>query len=354
MKAVLLCAGEGTRLRPLTNARPKHLLPVGGRPVLDHVLASLAEAGIGEAVFVVSPDAPELREYIADGSRWGMSADFVIQESPRGLADAVRCAEDQVLGERFIVYLGDDLLGDGVTDFVGEFMSSGASASLIVKPVEDPRQFGVVVVEGGKVTRLVEKPADPPSDLAIVGVYGFGPEIFDAIGRIKPSARGELEITDAIHDLLVSGGRVDYHVTEGFWADAGSLEALLRANEYYIQREGQQIDGDVTGCVIDGAVLVRPGAVVRDSQLQGPCLVCAGSTVTGSQLGPNVTVGAGCTVTDSVVRSSILDAGCRIDALAGGLVDSVLGQQVCVNVTGDDPHTCLLAEDNTTIADTPG
>lgn len=331
MKAVLLCAGQGTRLHPLTLSRPKHLLPVGGRPVLDRVLESLADAGVREAVFVVAPEAEDLREFVADGSRWGMTACYAVQDSPRGLADAVGCAREHVEGERFIVYLGDNLLGEGVTDFVADFAPSDAQASLVVKPVEDPRQFGVVVMEEGRATRLVEKPADPPSDLAIVGTYGFGPKIFEAIDRIKPSARGELEITDAIHDLLMAGEQVDCHITEGFWADAGSPEAVLAANEYYLRLDGQYIAGEVTDCTIAGPVQVAPGATVRGSRLEGPCLVSAGCVVDGSSLGPNVTLGAGCRVTGSTLARTILDEGCTVTDVEAGVENSLAGRRVRIS-----------------------
>jgi len=352
MKAVLLCAGQGTRLHPLTHSRPKHLLPVAGRAVLDHVLESLAVAGVSEAVFVVAPEAEALRECVADGSRWGMTACYVVQDSPRGLADAVRCARDYVEGERFIVYLGDNLLGEGVTEFMADFAASDAQASLVVKSVEDPRQFGVVVMEEGRVTRLVEKPADPPSDLAIVGVYGFGPKIFEAIGRIEPSARGELEITDAMYDLLMNGERVDCHVTDGFWADAGSPAAVLAANEYYLRQGGQAIAGEVTDCAIAGPVQVAPGATVRGCRLEGPCLVSEGCVVDGSSLGPNVTLGAGCRVADSTLARTILDEDCVVEGAEAGIEDSLAGRRVRIS-RPSETLVDLLAPDDATIAETP-
>jgi len=348
MKAVLLCAGEGTRLRPLTFTRPKHLMPVAGRPVLDHVLSSLAAAGISETVFVVGTHAPVLREFIGDGSRWGMPASFAIQPEPRGLADAVRSAREHVEGQRFIVYLGDDLLGDGVSEFVSDFAGSDVHASLIVKSVGDPRQFGVVVVEEGQVVRLVEKPQDPPSDLAIVGIYGFGPEIFEAIERTKPSARGELEITDAMEALLEGGGRVECHITEGFWADAGSPQLLLAANEFFVERGGRTIEGRVTGCAVEGAVQVCEGARVSSSRLIGPCLIGPGALVSDSVLGPNVSVGAGCEISGARIDRSILDEGCVIMGLTRGITQSLLGREVRISLpgTGGGPLALMLA-DNT-------
>jgi len=348
MKALLLCAGQGSRLHPLTASRPKHLLAVAGRTVLDRVLGSLAAAGVTEVTFVVAPEAKALRECVGDASRWGMTASYAVQESPRGLADAVGCAKDHVAGERFIVYLGDNLLGEGVTEFVADFATSEAEASLVVKPVADPRQFGVVVMEEGQVTRLVEKPAEPPSDLAIVGVYGFGPKIFEAIDRIEPSARGELEITDAIYDLLMHGEQVDCHITEGFWADAGSLAAVLAANEYYLGLDGQSIAGEVSGCAIAGPVQVAPGATVRGCRIEGPCLVSAGCVVEDSILGPNVTLGPGCRVTDSRLARTILDEDCVVEGAEAGIEDSLVGKRVRIS-RPTETLVELLAPDGATI-----
>ena len=352
MKAVLLCAGQGTRLRPLTHCRPKHLLPVAGRAVIDRVLSSLADAGVDESVLVVSPQETALQEFIGDGSQWGMAAHFCVQPEPLGLAHALQCACGHVSeDERFLMYLGDDLLGDGVTDFARGFLSSDAAASLIVKPVEDPRAFGVVVVEDGRVTRLVEKPENPPSDLAIVGVYGFGPEIWEAIDAIEPSARGELEITDAIDLLVRTDRRVEYHVSDGFWADAGSPGALLAANAFFLGRETHRIDGSVDGAsVIDGNVVVSAGASVIGSTIIGPCAIGADCVIEDSRLGPNVAVGEGCVLRDVEVQESIIDDGTRLEDLRPMLRECVLGRNVRISggyPATSGPMSLLLADEST-------
>lgn len=352
MKAVLLCAGEGTRLRPLTYCRPKHLLPVAGRAVLDHVLSSLADAGVDEAVFVVSPTEVALPEFIGDGSRWGMSASYCVQQEPLGLAHALACARGQIADdERFLMYLGDDLLGDGVMEFARDFVASDAVASLIVKPVKDPRAFGVVVVEDGVVVRLVEKPKVPPSDLAIVGVYGFGPEIWEAVDSIEPSARGELEITDAIDHLVQANQRVECHVTDGFWADAGSPEALLGANRFFLEQAEHRIDGDVDGeSVIEGDVTVAAGARVVRSRITGPCLIGADCVIEDCTIGPDVAIGEECVLRDVEVSDSIIDHGTRIECVASALCGSVLGCNVRVSgveLTDGGTLSLLLADEST-------
>jgi len=224
--------------------------------------------------------------------------------------------------------------------------------SLIVKRVEDPRQFGVAVVEGDRVVKLVEKPAEPPSNLAIVGVYGFGPEIFDAIENTEPSKRGELEITDAI-DLLAQRGRVSYHETQGFWADAGSPESLLSANAFYLRRIERRIDGEVDGdSRVEGHVQVGSGAKVIGSHIMGPCLIGEDCLVKESELGPNVSLCAECEIVRSRIANSMLDEGCSVANAEGGLTDSLLGRGVCVQgarAVRPEMTLRMLAADNTVI-----
>lgn len=349
MKAVLLCAGEGTRLRPLTLARPKHLLPVAGRAVLDRVLEDLSAAGVDEAIFVVGANREPFEEFLGDGGRWGMRVGFCLQEEPLGLAHALSCAHECVgEDERFLMYLGDDLLGDGVAEFARAFADGAACASLIVKPVPDPRDFGVVVVKDDAVTALVEKPRKPPSDLAIVGVYGFGPEIWQAIDSIEPSARGELEITDAINHLAETGERVECHVTEGFWADAGTLDALLSANRFFLGRIERRLDGEVDGAsTVEGAVEIGAGARIIDSRIEGPCLIGPDTVVERCSLGPHVSVGACCALTDVAVTNSVIDDRGTIEQIDTGLDGCLMGRKVQVRgISGPGPLRMLLADES--------
>lgn len=352
MKAVLLCAGAGTRLRPLTFARPKHLLPVGGRAVLDWVLSDLADAGVREAIMVVGCESSHLREFVGDGSRWGMSADYAVQECPLGLAHALSCARHLLGDERFLMYLGDDLLDRNVVvDFATGFMASGADASLVVKPVPDPRAFGVVVMEDGCVTRLVEKPQQPPSDLAIVGVYGFGPAVWDAVDNITPSARGELEITDAIDYLVRAGRTVHCHVTNGFWADAGSPDALLSANRYFLDLVERRIAGEVDGASsVEGAVQIEAGARVVGSQIIGPCVIGADSVIEGCTVGAHTAIGAECVLRETVVADSIIDEGCRVERVRPGLRRSIIGPGAALaDLTAAGPLQVLAADESVTV-----
>lgn len=349
MKAVLLCAGQGTRLRPLTFCRPKHLLPVAGRAILDRVLEDLASAGVDETIFVVGRECDPLQDFIAEGSRWGVRTRFCVQEEPLGLAHALQCARKLVgEDERFLMYLGDNLLGGGVGAFAQDFADGDEAASLVVKPVPDPRAFGVVVMEGGVVTRLVEKPQEPPSDLAIVGVYGFGPQIWRAIESIEPSDRGELEITDAINYLAQSGECVRCHVMEDFWADAGSPEALLAANRYFLDRIERRIEGEVDGAsTVEGAVQIEAGARITASRIVGPCLIGPDTVVQGCTVGPHVAVGAGCRLRDLAVSDSIIDDASAVERISGRLEGSLLGRGVRVSgIGGGEPLSICMADDS--------
>lgn len=359
MKAVVLCAGAGVRLRPLTHVRPKHLLPVGGRAVLDWVLCDLADAGVSEVVMVVPTEARLLREFVGDGGRWGLRASYVVQPEPRGLAHALGCARAAIADdERFLMYLGDDLLDRGVVaDFVADFAEGDADASLVVKPVPDPRAFGVVVLEDGRVRRLVEKPQDPPSDLAIVGVYGFGPAIWEALDGLQPSARGELEITDAIDRLVRAGQHVTCHVTEGFWADAGSPTALLAANRYFLDLLERRIDGEVDGgSTIEGEVCIEAGARVRRSRIVGPALIGADCVIEDCRIGPHVALGAECVVAATDVIGSIIDRGCRIERVRSGLHNAIVGLNAYLAdlATRDGAGLSLLIADNSVIGPAGG
>ncbi|HEY7474441.1 MAG TPA: glucose-1-phosphate thymidylyltransferase, partial [Vicinamibacterales bacterium] len=230
MKGLILSGGKGTRLRPITYTRAKQLVPVANKPVLFYGLEALVGAGIRDIGIVVGDTAAEIREAVEDGSRWGARVTYIEQDAPRGLAHAVLISEPFIQGDQFVMYLGDNLLNHSIAEFVDEFHREKPAAQILLAKVPDPQMFGVAELNGKRVVRLVEKPKEPKSDLALVGVYMFGREVFDSVKRIKPSFRNELEITDAIQDLIERNLHVTPHLVDGWWKDTGKLEDMLEAN----------------------------------------------------------------------------------------------------------------------------
>lgn len=337
-KAVVLCAGEGTRLRPLTSLTPKHLMPVAGKPLLGWILEDLAAAGIKEVGLVVGFHFQAIREYVWEGSRWGVAASYLTQEEPRGLADAVNTAREFADEEPFMVYLGDNILECGLAEFLSRFEEEEATAGVVAKEVDDPRQYGVIEMQEGRVVRLVEKPAHPPSNLAIVGVYAFTPLIFEAIDSIEPSARGEYEITDAIQWLLDNKGGVIVHQLAGFWEDAGRPEDLLRVNQFYLDRREFTLDGEIDDdSKLEGNVGVGADTRITGSRMTGPVIIGDDCVIEHCRVGPYVSVDDGCHLANSSLRNCIIQQNCQIRDLTTGLVDSVLGQKVEIVGVGTHP-----------------
>jgi glucose-1-phosphate thymidylyltransferase len=349
MACVIPCAGEGVRLRPLTLHRSKQLLPVCNRPVVDHVLSAVSEAGLRSAALIVSPDPAGLRDYVGDGSRWGLRVQWIVQPQPRGIAHAVLLAEEYAAGRPLIVYLGDNLFSDGIAAFVRRFAEVHPSGLLRLRRVEDPRRYGVAMVEDGRVQRVVEKPAEPPSDLAITGLYGLPSEFFEAIRRTKPSARGELEITDAISGFMATPPGVRAELWDGFWADTGETQSLLRANRALLETVGPGTGGaDIRTSAVTGRVAVGAGTLVDEgSEVIGPVAIGRCCRVIGSQIGPYVALGDGAVVEGSRVRESVLDAGAAVRGQRAWLEQSILGLRAEVVGRGEDgpPVTLVLGDD---------
>jgi len=330
MKAVVLCGGEGTRLRPFTFTQAKHLLPVAGRPVVEHALGAVRGAGIRDVAIVVSPSVEgQFRERLGDGAQLGLHLSYVLQPVPKGLAHAVLCAEEYVGDEPFLVYLGDNLLEKGVTGVVDLFRSREPSAVVALCPVEDPRRFGVAVIEGGRLVRLVEKPRDPPSDLAIVGAYVFTPVLFRAAREVKPSFRGELELTDCLQWLVDHGHPVLPSPVDGWWQDVGRPEDLLAANRLLLGQVEPRVEGQADGdSTIEGPVVIERGVQVSGSRVSGPAFIGAGAVVERSTVGPHVAIGPRAVVRRAAIARAIVMDEARIEGVA--LQDSVIGRRAAV------------------------
>lgn len=332
MKGLILAAGRGTRLRPLTYTRPKHVFRVAGKPIIYFAVKNLREAGIHQIGVVVSPENREDIMQALEGFP-GVSLSYIVQEEPRGLAHAVGVARDWLGESPFVMYLGDNLFQSGITRFVSSYRA-GVGAVIALVRVPDPRQFGVAVLEGGRVVRLVEKPKEPPSDLAVAGVYVFGPEIHPIIADLEPSARGEYEITDAIQGLLERGHPVLGMEVEGWWKDTGRPHDLLDANRLLLVEMSPESKGQVWESKITGRVVIEEGAVVRESTILGPVMIASGAIVDGAYIGPFTSVGPGAVVRRAEVEFSILEDGAVVEDVPLRLHESILG--VGARVTSRD------------------
>ena len=344
MRALVLAGGEGSRLRPLTHTQAKQLIPVAGQPILFHALDAIRDAGITEVGIVIGHTGPEVRLAVGDGSRWGLHVTYLEQEAPLGLAHAVMTAADFVRGQPFLMYLGDNVLLEGVTRFVREFERARPDAQILLTHVPEPEHFGVAVLEGERVVRLVEKPREFISDVALVGVYLFDDSILEACATLSPSWRGEYEITEAIQWLIDQGKTVRAEMVDGYWKDTGRPEDLLEANRMLLAARKTSVVGTLEDSHTEGVVVVASDAHVTGSRLIGPVVIGPGCRIEGSSIGPDVSLEAGCTVIDSVLRDSIVMQGCSISGVES-LEGSILGRNVEVrHAVGRHAHRLVVGD----------
>jgi len=345
VKALILAAGKGTRLKPLTNTIPKHLLPVGNKPLLFHVLDYIKETNLKDIGIVVSPDSgPYIEEAIGTGSEWGEKITFIVQPEPLGLAHAVKVAQGFLGDSPFLMLLGDNLVQGGVKGFLDEFQSSNSDASILLKEVPDPKAFGVAELDSsGRVIHLVEKPKKPKSNLVIIGVYLFTAEIHKAIAQTKPSSRGELEIPDALQKLLEMGKEVKSHILPGWWLDIGSNDGLIEANRVVLDAFSKQ---DVKGEMdsqsrIFGKVQIGEGTKLENSLVQGPTFIAANCRIKNSLIKPFSNIRAGTVVEDSSLEHSVILENCQILKIKH-LADSVIGRNTTLAGQGKSPEKIRL------------
>ena len=332
MKGLILSGGKGTRLRPITHTSAKQLVPVANKPVLFYGIEAMAEAGIEEVGIIIAPETgDEIRAAAGDGSQFGVAITYVEQDEPGGLAHASLTAERYLDGDPFVMYLGDNLLQGGISELVASFRASGPDALILLTPVDDPQNYGVAELEGGRVVRLVEKPPDPATNLALVGVYMFTAGIHDAARAIEPSARGELEITDAIQHLVDEGRRGEPHIVRGWWKDTGRLEDMLEANRLVLDRIEPRVEGELIDAQCDGRVIVEAGAVLERTTVRGPAIIGAGARITDAYIGPYTSIGEGCVITAAEVEHSILLEGSQVANLEGRMESSLLGRNVKIS-----------------------
>lgn len=343
IKGLILSGGAGTRLRPITFSYAKQLVPVANKPVLFYGIEALVEAGVTDIGIIIAPHTgDEVRDAVGDGSRFGAAVTYIEQNEPAGLAHAVLTAEEFLDGSPFVMYLGDNLLREGVPGLVDRFRKESPDAMILLTRVEDPSAFGVAELSGERVVRLIEKPKDPPSHMALVGVYLFSPAIFEASRRLKPSDRGELEITEAIQSLIDDGHEVRSEVVTGWWKDTGQLADMLEANRLVLDDIETRLDGKVEDSRVEGRVIVEDGAVIRNSVVRGPAVIGRDALIDGAYIGPYTSIGDGVSVVGSEIEHSILLPGASVEDLGVRIEASLLGREVRVTRSDSLPKTMQL------------
>jgi glucose-1-phosphate thymidylyltransferase len=355
LKGLILAGGAGTRLRPLTYTSAKQLVPVANKPVLFYGIEAMRDSGIEDVAIVVSPgqSGQEIRQRTGHGSRFGVRITYVEQHEPLGLAHAVLTAEEHIGDSPFVVYLGDNLLRDGISDMVEEFRRSRPDALILLTHVSNPQAFGVAELEGERVVDLEEKPVQPKSDLALVGVYMFQPGIFDACRALEPSGRGEYEITEAIQRLIDDDKRVEPHVVTGWWKDTGKWEDMLETNRLLLDAIEPRMEGELLDTKIEGRVSVAAGARLERCQVRGPAAIGEGARLTDAYIGPYSAVADGCEIQRAEIENSIVLENSKILDLEHRLEGSLIGRNVVIGgqnskprayrlLVGDDSHIGIL------------
>jgi glucose-1-phosphate thymidylyltransferase len=350
MKALVLAGGKGTRLRPLTYTSAKQLIPVANKPILFYALEAIREAGIRDIGIIVGDTREEVMSTVGDGSKFDANITYIHQPDPLGLAHAVWTAREFLGSDPFIMYLGDNLIQHGVKHFVEEFGTLGVDALILLKTVENPSSFGVAeLAQDGRILSLEEKPKQPKSNLALVGVYLFSPAIHEVIATLKPSARGELEITDAIQDLIHAGHQVHSHLHRGWWLDTGKKDDMLEANRVVLDEIQPQVAGSLDAeSRVTGRVQIGEGTELVRSSVRGPAVIGKNCRITDTFIGPYTSISDGVQVSSAEIEHSIILDGSRIENPGQRIEDSLIGRSVRICRAGDRPAALrlLLGDDS--------
>jgi glucose-1-phosphate thymidylyltransferase len=346
LKALLLCGGEGTRLRPFTHTQPKALLPIGYQPILFYILDALAETAIREVVIIIGPNGTPIRALLQQTNPWGFKFTFISQPEPLGLAHTVLLARAALGDDSFLMYLGDNILAEPLRPLIDRFTQEQPDALLLLREVKNPRDFGVAQVDGARVRQVEEKPEQPRSNLALVGIYLFSPTIHHAVSKIKPSRRGELEITDAIQQLIVEGKNVAYHRITGWWKDTGTFTDLLATNQYLLKKATPAQYGTVKKTPINGVLALGKGSSLKNCLVKGPVCIGTGCRINGSVLGPYLSVGDGVEITNCSLSRSVVFAHAQLKGVT--LINSILGERVEISSAHrkEEPFSLLVGADS--------
>ena len=351
MKGLILSGGKGTRLRPLTYTSAKQLIPVANKPILFYGIEAMKEAGIKDIGIVVGDTKEEVKKAVGDGSKWGVSITYIEQDSPKGLAHAVLISENYLENDSFVMYLGDNIIKSGIKGLIEEFQKGDQNSIILLAKVPNPNMFGVAELKDDVVVRLEEKPKNPKSDYALVGVYLFDSNIFKAVKAIKPSLRNELEITDAIQWLIDNKFKVRSHKVDGWWKDTGKLEDMLEANRMMLDDLTKDIRGEVDiESQVDFKVVVEEGAKIKASIVRGPTIIGAGSVIENSYIGPFTSISPGCHIRHSEVEHSIILENSQIIDIDIRIQDSLIGKNVEIKNLKNKPKMFkLMIGDNSLI-----
>lgn len=344
MKGLILSGGTGSRLYPLTYSNAKQLIPVANKPILFRVIEAIRDAGISDIGIVIGSTGDQIKEAVGRGGRWGVDITYIPQDNPLGLAHAVKISQDFLGDDRFVMFLGDNVIEGGISPLIAQFADSGWNSQIVLTRIEDPRQYGVAEIgEDGRIIRLVEKPKNPPSDLALVGIYMFDKHIFDAVNAIQPSWRGELEITDAIQWLVENGYDVHPYVHRGWWIDTGKREDLLEANDLVLEEIDYEIEGYVDrDSQVGRRVRVQRGAEVINSVVRGPSIIGENARIVNSYIGPFTSIHHDVLIENSEIEHSVVLENSRIEDIETRIQDSLIGRQVQINKSPIKPKALKL------------
>ncbi len=349
MKGLILSGGKGTRLRPLTYTSAKQLVPIANKPVLFYGVEAIVAAGIQDIGVVVGDTREEIQAALGDGARFGARVTYIEQDAPRGLAHAVLISEAFLKGEPFVMYLGDNVIADGITTLVDDYRKLGCNSQILLARVPNPSQFGVAELENGRVVRLTEKPKQPKSDLALVGVYMFDDSIFDAVKAIRPSPRNELEITDAIQWLVDHGKSVHPHLVSGWWKDTGKIEDMLEANRIILDTfTARGLESAGPDSRVEGKVVIEKGAKLENATVRGPAVIGAGAVIRDAFVGPYTAIGPDCIVDRCEIENSIVLEGSRLERIPVRIADSLIGKNVRIHPGLERPrvHRFLVGDNS--------